>query len=163
MSEHKKTRGLQEPWGSEQCPLYGDDVTISLRCKRHIRLGCWAIDTANPNCWSRAAAYLRLTTADYVDIQEMKVLEGHPAREAADAAKATKWKMPVGGCLALDGLSCGTAVAAKSHLGLGESKVIGALIDAAGIGHRLQVKHSGGIFRGGFHLGSMYCSTGVGF
>lgn len=153
---------MHEPWGSEQCPLYGEDATISLRCKRHIKLGCWAINTANPNCWSRAAAYLRLTTADYVGIQETKVLAGHSAREAADAAKTTKWKLAVGGCLALDGLSCGTVVAAKSHLGMGESTTVGALIGTAGIGHRLQVKHSGGIFKGGFHLGSMYCITGIG-
>lgn len=70
--------------------------------------------------------------------------------------------MVVGGCLVVDGPLCGTAVAANTHLGLGKSKVAEHLIEAVGVGHRLQVCHNCGIYKGGFHTGSLYCITGIG-
>ena len=103
------------------------------------------MDTANANCWSRAASYLRVSMADYIGIRETKIPGGQPCAEAAVAGKATKWKLPVGECLALNGLSCGVAVAAKSHLGLGDGETANLMAAALGIGQRLLVRHSGGI------------------
>ena len=94
LSNLRKAEGNDEPWGSGQCPLYGTDQSLAAGDKTHIKLGCWAVDTANAN--------LRVSMADYIGIQETKVPEGQPCAEAADAAKATKWKLSIGGCLALN-------------------------------------------------------------
>ena len=83
--------------------------------------------------------------ADFVGLQETKIPSGQPCAEAADAAKATKWKLSVGGCLALNGLSCGVAVAAKSHIGLGGGDTANTMAAALGIVHRVHFRHSGGV------------------
>lgn len=128
----------------------------------HIKLGFWAIDTASPSCWSLAAAYMRLSTALFIEYQEMKISAGQAVNEVVEAAPATKWKMSVGGCLVQGGMSCCTVVAAKSHLGLGTAKAATKQVDEVGTGHRLHIRHRGAVFRGGYHLGSLCCITVIG-
>lgn len=83
----RKKKGLSEPSGSNQCHWYGEDATLSLRDKGTSNWGVWPSDTANPNCWSRVAAYLRFTMASYVGIQEMKVTVGQSVREVEDVPR----------------------------------------------------------------------------
>ena len=89
LSNQRATEGREEPRGCGQCPLYGDDTAIDAEDDGHVKAGCWAVDTINPNCWSRAATYMRLTAADFIGVQEMKVKAGKDAAEAEESAKNT--------------------------------------------------------------------------
>ena len=67
--------------------LHGTDKSNLSQCipadsKVHRKLGCWAIDTANGNCWARAATYIKSSRADFVVAQEAKLAEGAESRNA---------------------------------------------------------------------------------
>ena len=79
----------------------------------------WAIDTLNPNCGKKAAEYLKWTSADIVMVQEVKV-EEEDRKEYEDTARGTGWKLAVQPCLLGEkgGVSAGTAIGCKKHIGL---------------------------------------------
>ena len=80
------------------------------------------MDTFNPKIWSRGATYLRDIGADIVLLQETRMpAAGPPA--AAQSARGDKWKVAMAPSQVTTngGQSAGTAVAVKSHDGLGVS------------------------------------------
>lgn len=86
-SRRKRAAATSQAWGTSQCPLSGCSSTCSTTHVAHIDAGCWAMDTINPNCWERAAAYLRLAKADFIGIQDTKLALGRLTAEAEEGAK----------------------------------------------------------------------------
>ena len=80
----------------------------------------WAIGTVNANAWPAAADYLATTAADFVVFQETKLPAGDPVKAAEQTVRGNKWHLAVNPCktTAAGGKSAGTAVAARSHIGM---------------------------------------------
>ena len=121
-------------------------------------------NTVNGNCWQRAAEYMRSTAADFVVVQESRLAKGPTTDAAESTMAAARWKVSIGPCAITEahGRACGVAVACKAHIGLGSRNAVDTVPDSKQLSNRLQLRHVGAAFRGGFHLGSMYCHSGIG-
>jgi hypothetical protein len=74
------------------------DASIALADSSVKQARYWAIDTFNPNCGTRAAEYLKWTSADVALLQETKT-EKEECPEYEDSARCTGWKLAVQPCL----------------------------------------------------------------
>ena len=61
----------------------------------HRALGLWAVDTVNPNAWPGAEEVLDSSTADFIAIQETKVVTEEKQNKEA-VAKGKGWKLKGG-------------------------------------------------------------------
>ena len=84
----------------------------------HTDMGYWALDTFNPNAASSAVVYLGRTSADIVAFQETKVVSNYLIAQDSAAARI-HWSLSIGEAKVTDvgGLSAGTAVATRAHIG----------------------------------------------
>ena len=60
-------RRLQE--GADDV-MWPRDGSVSMYNTDHVKMGWWAFDTINPNCWKGAATFAENTSADFVAVQE---------------------------------------------------------------------------------------------
>ena len=74
------------------------DASIALADKSGKKAKRWAIGAFNPNCGTRAAEYLKWTSADVSLLQEAKT-EKEECPEYEDSARCTCWKLAVQPCL----------------------------------------------------------------
>ena len=94
---------------------------VSVRCKRHIKLGHWAVDTINPDGWANTLEFLKLTSADFVVGQETKKPRTE-CKTAESAAGTAGWQASISHCLVTkaSGLSAGVVVAVRNRIGMAE-------------------------------------------
>ena len=119
----------------------------------------FSIDSYNTTGWSAACAVLDKSAADALCLQEIKRQPGPQSEAAEDTARAKKWSMTVGPSTETEAghLSAGVAVAARSHFGLGKSRLAPAEdLDAA----RFKSAWFPSLVRGGVHLISLYLVSG---
>ena len=103
------------------------------------------------------------TAADFLLAQEVKVPRGYPRQAAEQAARGNKWGLSIEPCSVAKGggRSAGTAVAARSFIGLATLKAAAATqhLHAAG---RFTTRGAAAMGSGGIHFGSVYLFSQVG-
>ena len=98
--------------------------------------------------------YSDITAADMVAAQETKLFQGDTTASAEDSLQVRKWRGRVQPCSSgpAGGPSAGVSVITRQHIGVSRPESL----DMYDSNPRLQFQKVGAIFRGGFHLGSMY-------
>ena len=96
------------------------------------------------------------TAANFLLAQEVKVTQGYPKTAAEQAARGIKWNLAIQPCSVAKGggRSAGTAIAARSFIGLSTSDAVQTTqhLHAAG---RFTMKRAAAMGGGGCHLGSI--------
>ena len=117
-------------------------------------LGCWAIDTLNPNSWTTAETILPKSSADFVAIQETKrtVSEDDPSA-LSRAGRRLGWTVQPSSAMLTGAQSAsgGCTIASKRGIGLAPHKDIVKQEYA----HRFSLSWAAGIVRGGVHISSV--------
>ena len=155
--KHSKRGQVQGPI---QLPEGATTLGISMQDDTHAALGLWAIDTCNPNAISSGLQYLEYSTADVACIQESRVV-GDKLKTAERAALRAKWSLSIEPAKFTDagGLSAGTAVAVRSHIG--HSAPIGIPVFAE-LASRVKVSWVNSMCAGGVFVISLYLWTAEG-
>ena len=141
--------GKESDWHSNAC-TFG----VNASDDTHGTAGLWAFDTYNSNCFNTAVGHLERSSADFVLIQEAKVLSADVAGAQIRAA-AAGWNVNISpaSSTVLDGVSAGTMIACRFHLGM--TKVDSVPIDPR-FADRITVSHVRAVCRGGIFLLSAY-------
>jgi len=107
-------QGLELEWPS--------DDSLAASSKFHITQGHWAFETVNGSCWNTAAEYMTQTSADFLAIQEAKIPKDSIA-DTEQAARNKGWRTSVSPCIRTEaeGLSAGTALGCRTHIGVRKS------------------------------------------
>ena len=150
--------------GERSCRLPGAREKMAWKGFR--KLGLWAIDTVNPNCWSAAKEYLRSTAADSVLVAETKLPAADCLTQAESGAKTGGWNASILPCAKGPGggASAGVAVAVRGHIGMREGSTAGRGSGGHGsavAAGRIHLRHVGGVCRGG-RLGAVYLHDVIG-
>ena len=145
------------------CLTWTNDDSVSKLDTSHRKNQWWAIDTVNANAWPSAADYLATTAADFVVFQEARLTAGDSAKAAEQTARGNKWHLAVNPCktTAAGGKSAGTAIAARSHIGMASIPSVECTHHLHPQG-RFSCKKVNAILKGGYHLGSIYLTDTVG-
>ncbi len=140
-----------------------DDDEVDCKDAQHRSAGLWAIDTLNPNSWNKAVDYLRRSAADFSLIQETRTFPGADTTRAEGAARSLKWNVAIQPALvtAAESTSGGTAVGAKSHIGIAPP-CHPPPYTLGGASGRFSCQHVGAMLRGGLHLASIWLFPTVG-
>jgi hypothetical protein len=148
-----KGEGLDMEWPS--------DDSLAANSTFHAMQGHWAFETVNGSCWNTASEYLTKSAADFVGIQESKILEGSIA-DTEQAARNKGWKTAISPCIltAAEGKSAGTAVCCRTHIGARRSFAEDCMDKA--MQARFQMKHFGAVCRGGWGALGRVTSTATG-
>ncbi len=132
------------------------EVTIETQTadREHRAAGLWAIDSVNPNAWPAAEAYLEMTSADAVLVQEARRKKGQ-TDAAENSALRIGWAASIQPAVTtfLGRASAGVAVAVRKHVGM--ARTPGSNMDA-GCGPRVQARWVGAMVKGGVVLVSAY-------
>ena len=131
------------------------DASLTAASKFHVSQGQWAFETVNGSCWNTAAEYLAQTAADLVAVQETTIAEdGVP--DVEQAARNKGWKTALTPCnvTKAEGMSAGTAVCSRTHIGARRSFDDNCC--SKWVRARFQMKHFGAVCKGGIHFGSCY-------
>ena len=117
------------------------------------KLGLFAIDSVNPNCWSGAREHLVASSADIALFQEVRLPEDRRV-VAEGQVKSLRWSASLSSAALTKsgGLSAGVAVATRAHIGMADP----AASPGIAAEHRLRLKHVSACCRGGLHVGSAY-------
>ena len=107
----------------------------------------------NGSCWNTAAEYLTQSAADFVAVQETKIVEDSIA-DTEQAARNKGWKTAISPCnlTTAEGKSAGTAVCSRTHVG--SRKSFADECSDRSVQARFQMKHFGAVCKGGIHFGS---------
>ena len=142
-------------------PRWPDDGSLAASSKEHVEAGLWAFDSVNPNAWAGVQGYLRHTSADFVFAQEVRVTH-ESCRDLEESMRHDGWKLAIQPCVFADkgGLSAGTAVACRKHIGMREG------LEAASawreLDGRFQAKWIGAVCKGGLYGATCYMHSKVG-
>ena len=120
----------------------------------------WLFDSVNPNAWGAGELgggglhFLRRTNADFVGIQEMRVVGQDRCHGGMEAARKAKWKIKITpACVTEKGYaSAGVAVACRAQFGMVHPQAQGWEYDTT----RMQHAHVGAVCRGGIHCVAVY-------
>ena len=89
--------------------------------------------------------------------------QGYPKTAAEQAARGIKWNLAIEPCSVAKGggRSVGTAIAARSFIGLSASEAVTTTQLLHPVG-RFTMKRAAAMGKGGCHLGSIYCVSQIG-
>ena len=104
--------------------------------------------------WGGGLNFLRRTNADFVGIQEMRVVGQDRCHGGMEAARKAKWKIKITpACVTEKGYaSAGVAVACRAQFGMFHPQAQGWKYDTT----RMQHAHVGAVCRGGIHCVAVY-------
>ena len=131
------------------------DADVHFDDARYKEWGLWALVTTNITAWNSADALLRRTAADAMLLQEHHLAGPDRCRAAEQANVARRWRLSLQPALATvaGGTSAGVGIGVARHTGLSHCAVFPS---GDAIAHRVQIRHWGGVCKGGVHLACVY-------